>query len=78
MNTTTNAIAVPQTHNPTMKVIGFESVAVAKAYKEQHGGWVFETSVTLPDHLVWWFDMCHTPTRVMTHPCVRGMSGKLI
>jgi hypothetical protein len=53
----------------------FENETLARAHRAQLGGWVF---LVEGSPLAWWFDLSHTPSRVICHPVLTGASGKLV
>ena len=57
-----------------MQYAGFSALADAKAWRAQNGGWIFiaDTGETV------WFSLAFTPTPIMRHAAVRGLSGVLI
>ena len=58
-----------------MKNAQFENLIDAAIYRKNHGGWLFVNECCE----AWWFDAYHyTPSTIMLHRSVRGMSGELV
>lgn len=45
----------------------------AAEFRSKYGGWLFDAA-----DRVFWFDMSHTPTAIMKHSALVGVSGKLL
>jgi hypothetical protein len=54
--------------------IGFPDAEAAQAHRVGAGGWIF---VAESGKAVW-FNLSFTPTVILTHQAVYGISGKLI
>ncbi len=58
-----------------MKAAQFETLLDAAIYRRNHGGWLFVTEFAE----AYWFDAsAYTPTAIMLHRLVRGLSGELV
>lgn len=54
--------------------IGFPSAVAAIEHQIDHGGWVFVPEALLE---AVWFCPDMTPTKILTHPVLSGMEGRL-
>lgn len=54
--------------------IGFPDTDTAQAFRHGAGGWIF---VAESGKAVW-FNLSFTPTVILKHPFIAGISGKLI
>jgi hypothetical protein len=59
-------------HNPTF--CGFETLEAALSHQKSEGGWVFEAT----SGEVVWFHYRFTPTKILNHHAVTGLSGRLV
>lgn len=61
-------------HGTTVTSAQLPDEAKARAWRARFGGWI----LVADDGRAFWFDLSHTPTKVMLSPLARGISGKLI
>lgn len=59
--------------SPTPMFSCFGTLPEAVRFRKQNGGWVFSAE----DGQVFWFSLSFTPSAILTHPALRGLSGKL-
>lgn len=57
-----------------VEYIGFADMDAAVAHRVGAGGWIFATN----SGQAIWFNLKFTPTAILTHHSVAGLSGKLI
>lgn len=53
---------------------GFETIEAAHAHRESAGGWIFEA---ITGEVVW-FHYRYTPTVILGHHAISGLTGKLV
>lgn len=58
----------------TPEYIGFSSVQEALNHQATHGGWIFESECGASAIC---FNATYTPTKIITHPATKGLSGRL-
>ena len=52
----------------------FDELEAARTWRVERGGWIF-VSDSGP---VIWFSLRFTPTPILLHPALRGMTGRLV
>jgi len=54
--------------------IGFADTEAALAHRAQEGGWIF----TADSGKAVWFNLTFTPSKILPHAAIAGLSGRLI
>lgn len=53
---------------------GFETIEAARSHRKSAGGWIFEATTGE----VVWFHYRFTPTVILAHHSISGLSGRLV